>query len=640
MSPHPRSRQLRRGQRRSSDLVAHIADVAASPASLLSCRGSSILEKSCGIGDLMDRGRGVMKGGSSRFALVIGNGAYLEDLELDSPPLDAKEMGAALAELGFDVIMSTNASFQIMEKVLNEFIERVESATRVETVLFYFSGHGICHERQNYMVPIDFDETASSFTKLVDVQYVIDRLLFERHGNLVKIILFDACRSGDTEEENVTYERRIGRAFKGKGILTPKGAEDVFVDGGVAPKFTTMSGGQNTFIAFATAEGRAAYGETGVSLSLFTAALLRNINSVDLPLTNLMSRVRIEVLKLTDQEQNTWDQSSLNQPFFFNPGSLLMFNGSAMALVGLFLSVISYSFLLAAGKPWVWVAVAALLPVISLSIMLVGMQSAYSRLKGNFDATSEDVEGPRDHVVASLLKGIVGGYLGSLVAGLGIGVPYYIAWADFEEKSPGLHDPLEPLGVVLIESTVATALTACVLGFLCLLWARLDWKLSGPAIAKNPSVFRIVGGSIAGGMLAGLVAAPILTMYFGLKSRPELSPDLLIPGAILGTIFVIFSIVNFDFERLTLRRIRASASAAGSALLVGLFTAVVLMGALYLAGAVDWVANFLRSHADDLWALALGGAMYGIPVGAILGSVIGSALVLTAKFSGAPVLGR
>jgi hypothetical protein len=139
-------------------------------------------------------------------------------------------------------------------------------------------------------------------------------------------------------------------------------------------------------------------------------------------------------------------------------------------------------------------------------------------------------------------------------------------------------------------------------------------------------------------MLSGLIAAPILTIYFGLKSRPDMSPNLLIPGSMLGTWFIVFSIINFDFERLTLRRIWTGAAAAIGSLAVGLCAAGVIMGFFYWVGAVQADTDFLHHHADEYWALALGGAIYGVPVGAILETIIGAAIVLTTRFSGASVL--
>jgi uncharacterized caspase-like protein len=288
--------------------------------------------------------------GIRKFALVIGNGGYSGGFKLDSPPLDAAAMELSLANLGFDVTWDIDLTSEKMNRIVGDFCAKVkDAATKADTLLFYFSGHGIARLRQNYIVPIDFDSSGSLSAKFIRVKSVIDELSSITKDDSIKIILLDACRSGDTDDDLARYNEQMNTAVKKSVIVS---ATDM-VSLGEAPvtsKFTMMTGGQNTFIAFATAEWRIAYGTRGVSLSLFTDALLDNINSVDLPLTNLLNRVRIKVSNLINEEQNTCDQSSLEQPFFFNPGSLLMFNENAMALVGLLLSFIPYSLLLTTNK--------------------------------------------------------------------------------------------------------------------------------------------------------------------------------------------------------------------------------------------------------------------------------------------------
>ena len=189
-----------------------------------------------------------------------------------------------------------------------------------------------------------------------------------------------------------------------------------------------------------------------------------------------------------------------------------------------------------------------------------------------------------------------------------------------------------------MEITVATALTACLLGSLSLFFTRAGWAPWRFELSPNRSTLRTIAGSVVGGMLTGLIAGPALTVYFGLKHRPDMNPILLIPGGILGAGVLIFSIVNFDFERLSLRRLRSSGLAALAALGIGIIVATVIMGFFYVVGTVRWDTEWLHQHWFDYRILAAGGAIYGIPVGAILSSVIGVALILTEKWSEKPVL--
>lgn len=117
-----------------------------------------------------------------------------------------------------------------------------------------------------------------------------------------------------------------------------------------------------------------------------------------------------------------------------------------------------------------------------------------------------------------------------------------------------------------------------------------------------------------------------------------MTPDLLLPGTIVGTSIFIFSVVNFDFERLSANRIWASTKASLAALIIGALTTGVIFGPLYLLGAVDAVRNFLEANAKSLTGMAEGGAVYGLPVGIVLGTVIGAAIILTERWSRKPVL--
>jgi hypothetical protein len=63
-----------------------------------------------------------------------------------------------------------------------------------------------------------------------------------------------------------------------------------------------------------------------------------------------------------------------------------------------------------------------------------------------------------------------------------------------------------------------------------------------------------------------------------------MTPILLLPGSIIGASFVVFTIVNFDFERLSIRRIFSGAIGAIMALICGVVLAVLLFGGYIMWG--------------------------------------------------------
>lgn len=197
---------------------------------------------------------------SRKFAIVIGNGAYPGQLELNSPPHDAVQMANNLKKLDFDVTLDTDLGFDAINALLDKFMTRLRVGS-AETALFYFSGHGLQIRGQNYIVPVDFDRASTEVNvNLVNVQSVIDRLA---QVSTNRIILLDACRDGDNDDEKKEYEDRFSERIANKSVQLPGARDDIVTAGEVKSKFVEMQGADNTFIAFATASGQVAYGGVG-----------------------------------------------------------------------------------------------------------------------------------------------------------------------------------------------------------------------------------------------------------------------------------------------------------------------------------------------------------------------------------------
>lgn len=554
---------------------------------------------------------------AARQALVIGNGGYHGDLKLNSPTNDATEIERSLTDLGFNVTFGTDLGFETMQARVADFIGLVNQPATT-TSLLYYSGHGLQINDQNYMVPVDFDQLAGQHVaQMVSVQSVVEKMT---KATDVRIILLDACRSNAD-----------ARAFVSGGKQL-KISKEITIDGELVTGkgLASMQAAINTFIAFAAAPGEVAFdGNRGEHLSPFTGSLLKYIDAVDLPISNLTSRVRQDVLARTDDTQRSWDQSSLMEPFYFNPGSLLLFTGNLMALVGLITSLIPYSIVLGWSQvTWPWIAIGATLPIVSLGVLLYGMQSAYSRLRGRYVKAIGVAPTVWQHLATSAQKGIVGGYLGSSLCAILLSALYYVEW----------NPRYGAFNSVPLEIAVAAGLTAALLGTLSVFWSRASLGLTGIVVSQKRSWLRILAGATCGGGLAGMIAAALLTMYFGRLDRPEMTPGLLLPGSIVGTSIIIFSIVNFDFERLSARRIWASVRASLVALCIGVMATGAIFGPLYPLGIVQAVTEYLEDYHDSVATLAKGGAVYGLPVGIILGLVIGAAVLLTERWSRKPVL--
>ena len=85
-------------------------------------------------------------------ALLIGNGAYENTLPLPTPSKDVDALEALLVDIGFDVTVVKDATSTEMRSALRDFGQQARDA---EKALFYYSGHGLEIDGENYLIPTD-----------------------------------------------------------------------------------------------------------------------------------------------------------------------------------------------------------------------------------------------------------------------------------------------------------------------------------------------------------------------------------------------------------------------------------------------------------------------------------------------------
>jgi hypothetical protein len=131
---------------------------------------------------------------SNKQALVIGNSAYEYTSPLRNPPNDAKEIAKTLRRLRFEVKTLLDADQHKMEQAINDFGNNLRSKKGID--LFYYAGHGVQVQGENYLLPIDIiPQTAA------DVRYdavPVGKLLgqMEEADNNMNLVILDDCRRG------------------------------------------------------------------------------------------------------------------------------------------------------------------------------------------------------------------------------------------------------------------------------------------------------------------------------------------------------------------------------------------------------------------------------------------------------------
>jgi tetratricopeptide (TPR) repeat protein len=201
-----------------------------------------------------------------RRALIIGNGAYA-DTPLQNPVHDAQAMAETLRRVGFDITIVLNGNRSTIEQAVETFTRGVPRGT---VGLFYFAGHGVQINGQNYLIPI-----GARLQRPVDVQYsavAADWILrrMDETGMELKVFILDASRVN-----------LFGRSWTRT------------LDQGLAP----MEAPIGSLIVYATEPGRIASDGSGPNSS-FTAHLLQEIpipgRSIEMVFKEVRRRVSAE----------------------------------------------------------------------------------------------------------------------------------------------------------------------------------------------------------------------------------------------------------------------------------------------------------------------------------------------------------
>jgi formylglycine-generating enzyme required for sulfatase activity len=222
-----------------------------------------------------------------RFALVLGNSDYQHVESLVNPANDAADVAAKLRQLGFQVKLKLNVGNVEMGRVINDYVRQLASHPDNEG-FFWYAGHGVQIEGENYLLPVDID--AEDDVAIQYGSYPLNRLIesFERTArNKLNLVILDACRN------NPFRNTSGGNRSLSRGLSTVEHVP------------------QDLFILFSTSAGAvAADGERGKRNSPFAEAFLKYMDSSEiLPL--VMADVSQETLRLTGGKQRPFPQGSI-----------------------------------------------------------------------------------------------------------------------------------------------------------------------------------------------------------------------------------------------------------------------------------------------------------------------------------------
>ncbi len=204
-----------------------------------------------------------------RVALVIGNDAYPTS-PLKNAQNDARAVAKTLSDLGFKVVIKTNADIVTMRTAVIDFTKVLEGT---KAAVLYYAGHGIQYRNKNFMVPVDakFTSEAEIVYNAVDIGQVLESM--DDAKVPFKFVILDACRDNPFST--------------------------VFASTGLA-KITKVPPG--TTVAYAAAAGEVAADGDGAN-GLYTKHLLNELRNPDYQAGLMFQRVQTAVAQESSNKQ-------------------------------------------------------------------------------------------------------------------------------------------------------------------------------------------------------------------------------------------------------------------------------------------------------------------------------------------------
>ena len=231
--------------------------------------------------------RGLDIEAGARVALVIGNADYQHATALQNATNDARDIADALNAVGFSVSGYTDLTDEEMGQAVRSF---AQDAAGADVALFYYAGHGVQVNGENYLLPVDADIATESQMRYNSLPLGEVMGILEDANPRFKMIFLDACRDNPFQ----TWRSSAG------GWATPQGPT-------------------GSLISFATSPGDRASDNVSGRNGLFTQAFLENVYTPGLEVTAMMRRIYSRVMEMSDRTQEPWINSSYGDEFYFVP---------------------------------------------------------------------------------------------------------------------------------------------------------------------------------------------------------------------------------------------------------------------------------------------------------------------------------
>ncbi len=208
-------------------------------------------------------------GPPSRKALLIGNRNY-RNSPLQTPVNDANDLGKVLQQLGFATQVLTDSSKANIETAIHNFTVSLGAG---DIGVFFYSGHGIQIDSENYLVPVEFSAADEAQAKNRAVPFSNAKSGLEQSPAKLVLMILDSCR------------------------------DNPFASAKAAPHgLALLEAGLGSYIAFAASPGKIAKDNSSERNGLFTKYLLQELKQ-PVPVSELFRKVRQDVFQASAGNQ-------------------------------------------------------------------------------------------------------------------------------------------------------------------------------------------------------------------------------------------------------------------------------------------------------------------------------------------------
>ncbi len=153
-----------------------------------------------------------------RLALVIGNGKYAVG-PLDNPSRDAELMAKVLSGSGFQVTHLSDLTYREFQRAVVQFGRNLQAAGNDTVGMFYYAGHAVQANGDNYLIPVDADISDQLDLEIQTLQVATLMRSLDAAGNRLNLVVLDACRNNPFKSISRSAGRGLAKVDAPFGTL-------------------------------------------------------------------------------------------------------------------------------------------------------------------------------------------------------------------------------------------------------------------------------------------------------------------------------------------------------------------------------------------------------------------------------------